>query len=366
MRSRFSLIPNPSVMDSESVNLLSYWDKELVCRFANQEFFKLFGKPSEEIIGRVNLKTLLAPLYEQHHQYIKGVLNGHSQNYESEIFLRPGEKYKVVSTYYPDIEDGMVLGFFAHITNLKEFIKPNQLANGQPHSNKESKMKEAILNQNNTIYEVAAYIKSQILSEFTSIEYLAELHGISVSKLMRDFKSRFKTSPYLYYRRLQMEFAETYMERTGCSKKQMAVMLGFSNPTNFVVCYKKYLLESKSNFSDLNLIKNGEQKKTLISQLPFSVALLDLQLTYLEVSDLWISEFNFHDINLVGSSLLDFFPGTARDKEKIMLKYSTFGLTQCEGELRMNANTETRELKWIIKQWFDESGNLGGIIVYSV
>jgi hypothetical protein len=64
--------------------------------------------------------------------------------------------------------------------------------------------------------------------------------------------------------------------------------------------------------------------------------------------------------------LLDFFPGTAKEKEKIMLKYSVSGLTQCEGELRLNANTGTRELKCIIKQWFDESGALGGIIVYSV
>src|SRR5215217_7915828 len=214
MRSRFSKFS--SFLNSEGVSLLSYWDKELICRFANQEFFKLFGKPSQEVIGIVNFKSLLTPLYEQHAPYIKGVLNGHSQNYESEIFLHSGEKHKVVSTYFPDIENGVVLGFFAHITNLKEFIEPNQLAFG----NSQSKMIGAILKENNRIYEVAAYIKSQILSEFPSIEHLVELHGISASKLMRDFKSRFQTSPYLYYRRLQMEFAEEYMDKTKCSKKQ--------------------------------------------------------------------------------------------------------------------------------------------------
>lgn len=329
MRSRFSLFPRS--MDVEKVNLLSYWDKELICRFANQEFFKLFGKPSDEIIGRVNLKTLLSTLYEKHRPYIIGVLNGHSQNYESEIFLRSGEKYKVVSTYYPDIENGVVLGFFAHITNLKEFVKPSQLAYGVPFFKSESKMMAAIHHQNNRIYDVAAYIKSQILSEFPSIEYLAELHAISVSKLMRDFKARFKTSPYLYYRRLQMEFANEYMDRTGCSKKQMAAMLGFSNPTNFALRYKKFLSERESNLSAMNLVKDREQKNILIRQMPFSAAMFDLQLTYLEVSESWISEFAFPNIDLVGLSLFDFFPGTTKDKEKIQLKYLAFGLTQCEG-----------------------------------
>lgn len=365
MRSRFNMFS--SFLDSEKVNLLSYWDKELICRFANQEFFKLFGKTSEEIIGKVNIKGLLGRLYEQHYPYITGVLKGHSQNYESEIFLHSGEKYRVIATYYPDIEDGNILGFFAHITNLKEFVEKKQLAYGLPYFGVESKMIDAIHHQNNRIYEVAAYLKSQILSEFPSIEYLADLHSISISKLMRDFKRRFQTSPYLYYRRLQMEFAKDYINKTGCSKKQMSAMLGFSNPANFTACYKKYLSESDAETSEMNAMLSAKERNSiLISQLPVSIAMLDLEMNYLLISRQWGLEFNLIEKEIIGHSIFDFFPGTARDLERVNAIYRKFGLTRCDGEYRLNAKTDNRELKCTVKRWFMESGDLGGIIIYSL
>jgi len=356
-----------SFLDSERVNLLSYWDKELVCRFANQEFFKLFGKTSEEIIGKLNLEGLLGRLYKQHYPYITGVLKGHSQNYESEIFLHSGEKYKVIATYYPDIENGNILGFFAHITNLKEFVEKNRLAYGLPYFVGESKMIDAIHSQNNKIYEVAAFLKSQILSEFPSIEYLADLHSISISKMMRDFKRRFQISPYLYYRRLQMEFAENYINKTACSKKQMSVLLGFSNPANFAVCYKKYLSDSIAESTDVNTnLSSKELNRILVSQLPISIAMLDLQMNYLLVSKQWNLEFGFVENEIIGLSIFDFFPGTVNDLERVITKYKKNGLYHCGGEYRLNAKTDNRELKCIVKQWFMESGDLGGIIIYSL
>ncbi|WP_316791813.1 PAS domain-containing protein [Pedobacter frigoris] len=366
MASRFNMFS--SVLETDKVNLLSYWDKDLICRFANKEFFKLIDKPSEELIGKTDLKTLLGIAYDLHYPYIKSVLNGHSQNYESEIYLQSGERYSIIATYYPDIEDGEVVGFFAHITNFKQFTSQNQDTELRiPYLNGESKNVQNMIIQNNKIYEVAGYLKSQILSDFPSIEQLADLHFISVSKLMRDFKHTFHTSPYLYYRKLQMEFAEQYIEKTGCSKKQISMMLGFSNPANFGACFKRYINDRTVEKFDSDFAKDiNEKNKILITQFPLAVAMLDKQMNYLVFSKQWAFDFRFTNVELIGHSIFDFFPGTTEDLEKVRGKYLSGGIAHCGGEYYIHGVADNRVLKCIIKQWYTEAGDLGGLIVYSI
>jgi len=109
--------------------------------------------------------------------------------------------------------------------------------------------KDKTMERNNKSVQIAGHLKTVILSGFPTVESLAALHHISVSKMMRDFKDTFGTGPYLYFRRLQMEFAEEYIRRTGCSKKQMAFVLGFSNPANYTSCYNRYL-DNKVKIAD--------------------------------------------------------------------------------------------------------------------
>jgi len=41
--------------------MLAYWDKNLVCRFANDAYFEWFGKKKEDMINRITLTELLGP-----------------------------------------------------------------------------------------------------------------------------------------------------------------------------------------------------------------------------------------------------------------------------------------------------------------
>ncbi|MBK6838000.1 MAG: hypothetical protein IPG90_06755 [Bacteroidetes bacterium] len=51
--------------------MLAYWDKNLLCRFANGAYLDWFGKSSDEMIDRIHLPELLGPLYEKNHPYIQ-------------------------------------------------------------------------------------------------------------------------------------------------------------------------------------------------------------------------------------------------------------------------------------------------------
>jgi len=103
--------------------MLAYWDKDLVCRFANNAYLEWFGKTPEQMINKVTIDELLGPiLYEKNLPYIKEALNGEKQVFEREIPLPTGGSRHSIATYYPDIANGKVKGFFvlvADVTSVK-------------------------------------------------------------------------------------------------------------------------------------------------------------------------------------------------------------------------------------------------------
>ncbi len=116
--------------------LLAYWDKDLVCRFANDAYLDWFGKSREEMVNKITMQELVGPvIYEQNLPYIQAVLAGKTQTFEREIPLHPGGVgiRFTLGSYYPNIVGGQVKGFFVHaadVTKIKllenELITSNQ------------------------------------------------------------------------------------------------------------------------------------------------------------------------------------------------------------------------------------------------
>lgn len=104
--------------------MLAYWDKDLVCRFANDAYQSWFGKTREEMVGKMTIKELLGPLYELNLPYINGVLHGQVQEFERKIPLPDGTGFRYsLANYYPDIIDGKVQGFFVHVGDISTIKK---------------------------------------------------------------------------------------------------------------------------------------------------------------------------------------------------------------------------------------------------
>lgn len=118
--------------------MLAYWDKDQVCRFANAAYRDWFGKTRQEMVGKITLKKLLGPIYDQNLPYILGALEGKLQTFEREIRIPSGGIRYSIANYFPDIVNGEVQGFFVHvadITNLKllerELTKSNEIIGEQ-------------------------------------------------------------------------------------------------------------------------------------------------------------------------------------------------------------------------------------------
>lgn len=131
-------LPAISVADHISA-MLAYWDNNLVCRFANAAYSHWFGKSREDMVHKMTIKELLGPaLYQKNEPYIVAALSGQPQTFEREITLPNGTVRHSIANYFPDVHDGVVKGFFAHVADItpvklleKDLVESSAIINSQ-------------------------------------------------------------------------------------------------------------------------------------------------------------------------------------------------------------------------------------------
>ncbi|CAN5921046.1 hypothetical protein BH11PSE8_BH11PSE8_43500 [soil metagenome] len=98
--------------------LLAYWDIDLRCRFANRSYATWFGADPEGLVG-TSLAELLGPeLFALNEPYVRGVLAGRLQVFERVIPGPDGACRHSMASYVPAFEDGLVVGFTVHVTEI--------------------------------------------------------------------------------------------------------------------------------------------------------------------------------------------------------------------------------------------------------
>lgn len=99
-------------------SMLAYWSRDLRCQFANRAFETWFGVNPDSLEGTL-LEDLLGPrLFALNEPYIRGALLGQEQVFEGIVPGPDGTMRRSLATYLPDLVDGEVKGFVAHVTDV--------------------------------------------------------------------------------------------------------------------------------------------------------------------------------------------------------------------------------------------------------
>ncbi|WP_409479887.1 PAS domain S-box protein [Pseudobdellovibrio sp. HCB154] len=115
------------VITNNLPSMIAYWDKNEICQFANRVYLDWFGVSSDKMIGKTMLGLLGPELYKKNKPYIKGALDGFTQNFERDLPLKTtGEIRHTNALYIPDFVNGEVAGFFVLVVDVTE-IKQAQL-----------------------------------------------------------------------------------------------------------------------------------------------------------------------------------------------------------------------------------------------
>lgn len=339
------------VTDSTNA-MLAYWDKDLICRFANKAYLEWFGVEPETMINKMHISHLLGPaLYKKNLPYIEQVLKGHAQIFEREITTPSGELRKSRANYYPDIANGTVKGFFVHVADITP-IKQNSL-----------QTKKGSFEHEDKTTEVERKLRTLLPGKFPGLTALAQEHYISVSKLKRDFKKKYNATIGEYFRFLQMQYAEEYLRDKHFNKKQIADLLGYSNHSNFSASYQKYLQQKKEQtIKDAIKQVSNENYKAFIIQAPCALVMFDNDLNFMAASHLWININSLENIPLDGKNINDIFPHIDKRWKRIYNHCLKGNIHAGEG--LFYANTQTpRYLKWDIRPWYDNKV-IGGLLIF--
>lgn len=143
--------------------MLAYWDKDLICRFANDAYKDWFGFTKDQMIGSMHMKDLLGKLFEMNLPHIQGVLAGHRQIFEREIPLPGGGSRHSLATYTPDIENGIVQGFFVHVADVT-YIKELE----RKLSNSKQEMLQSVIEAQENERAKIVYALNQSISQTLS------------------------------------------------------------------------------------------------------------------------------------------------------------------------------------------------------
>jgi PAS domain S-box-containing protein len=100
-------------------SMLSYWDRTLICRYANRAYEDWFGMPPRTVVGMTMLALLGPELFMLNEPYIVRALCGHDQEFERDVPGPDGRLRSGLARYYPEVDDeGYVKGFVAEVIDV--------------------------------------------------------------------------------------------------------------------------------------------------------------------------------------------------------------------------------------------------------
>jgi diguanylate cyclase (GGDEF)-like protein/PAS domain S-box-containing protein len=103
--------------------------------------------------------------------------------------------------------------------------------------------------------------------------------------------------------------------------------------------------------------------RTLVSQAPLSIAMLDRQMRYLATSERWLQEFGKQQDSLVGRSHYDIHPDIPEQWKDVHRRALDGEFLKSDEELWQHTDGSEQWLRWAVSPWRNEAGDIGGVIV---
>jgi PAS domain S-box-containing protein len=100
--------------------MIAYWDKNLICRFANRAHQERFGLTPEQIEGRTFEEVLGSQMDDPKRRRLEGVLAGERQTFDYSYIDAAGNTCHTQGEYVPRWDDGVVTGFYVHSADITQ------------------------------------------------------------------------------------------------------------------------------------------------------------------------------------------------------------------------------------------------------
>jgi PAS domain S-box-containing protein len=113
-------------------------------------------------------------------------------------------------------------------------------------------------------------------------------------------------------------------------------------------------------------LKESEQKLRLfIEHAPAAIAMFDLDMRYMSVSQRWLTDYELGDQDIIGRSHYEIFPEIPERWRKVHQRGLAGAIEKCEEDPFPRMDGSIDWVRWEVHPWYDHKGNIGGIIIFS-
>jgi PAS domain S-box-containing protein len=152
--------------------ILSYWGPDQRCRFANRAYERWFGVSPESMVGQ-HAREFLGPAYPLLLPHIEAALGGEPQQFERDLPDPSGGPVRQsLVRYVPDVEGGIVRGFFVLVSDISE-LKRTQMALRESEA-RFAHLYEMAMRANHSRDEVLAIIAHDLRNPLATIRLAAK------------------------------------------------------------------------------------------------------------------------------------------------------------------------------------------------
>ncbi|MBS2038887.1 PAS domain-containing protein [bacterium] len=121
----------------------------------------------------------------------------------------------------------------------------------------------------------------------------------------------------------------------------------------------------QGTFQDVTELKASENLlREFIRHAPAAIAMLDLDMRYLQTSQRWLLDFKLGDVDLTGRSHYEVFPDLPPRWRAIHQRVLQGAVETCEEDPYPRSDGSIEWLQWECRPWRDGSGQIGGAIFF--
>ncbi|MGJ4744845.1 PAS domain S-box protein [Leptospira sp. SA-E8] len=122
----------------------------------------------------------------------------------------------------------------------------------------------------------------------------------------------------------------------------------------------------KRKKAELELFREKSRLSAFVEHAPAAVAMFDIEIRYVAVSERWLSEYHLSGKNIIGLSHYEVFPNISQEWKDIHQRCLSGEVLKNEEDIWRPEGWENDQyLRWEVRPWYQLDGSIGGIMMFT-